>query len=78
MKLALLALAGAVLLAPASEARAGGGPIIALVTSETTDQLVAVDLPSGRIVKRLRMPADRRTSPSAAGRRPSSASGPEP
>ena len=58
MKLALLALAGVVLLAPASEARAGGGPVIALVTSETTNQLVAVDLPSGRIVKRLRMPAD--------------------
>lgn len=54
----MLALAGAMLLAPASQAHAGGGPIIALVTSETTNQLVAVDLPSGRIVKRLRMPAD--------------------
>jgi len=29
-----------------------------LVTAETTNQLVAVDLPSGWIVKRLRMPAD--------------------
>lgn len=54
----MLVLAGGVLLAPASQARAGGGPIIALVTAETTNQLVAVDLPSGRIVKRLRMPDD--------------------
>ena len=58
MKLALLALAGAVLLAPASQAHAGGGPVVALVTAETMNQLIAVDLLSGRIVKRLRMPAD--------------------
>jgi DNA-binding beta-propeller fold protein YncE len=54
----MFVLAGAVLVTTASQAGAGGGPIIALVTSETTNQLVAVDLPSGRIVKRLRMPAD--------------------
>jgi DNA-binding beta-propeller fold protein YncE len=32
--------------------------MIALVAAETTNQLVAVELPSGRIVKRLRMPVD--------------------
>jgi DNA-binding beta-propeller fold protein YncE len=58
MKLAALAIAFAALLSPASEAGAGGGSPIAFVTAETTNQLVAVDLPSGRIVKRLRMPAD--------------------
>ncbi|MGN6429740.1 MAG: YncE family protein [Gaiellaceae bacterium] len=58
MKLAWFVLAAAALLSPASEAGAGGGRPIALVTAETTNQLVAVELPSGRIVKRLRMPAD--------------------
>src|SRR5262249_21809138 len=49
---------GGALLCTASRAGAGGGRIIALVTSETTNQLMAVDMPSGRIVKRLRVPAD--------------------
>jgi DNA-binding beta-propeller fold protein YncE len=39
-------------------AGAGGGRTIALVTAETVNQLVAVDLPSGRIVKRLQVPDD--------------------
>ena len=58
MKLAAFAIAVAALLSPASEAGAGGGSPIALVTAETTNQLVAVALPSGWIVKRLGMPAD--------------------
>jgi DNA-binding beta-propeller fold protein YncE len=58
VKLAGLAIVLAALLSPASEAGVGGGNPVALVTAETTNQLVAVDLPSGRIVKRLRMPAD--------------------
>jgi DNA-binding beta-propeller fold protein YncE len=58
MKLGALAVAAVALLFPASEAGAGGVSPIALVTAETTNQLVAVALPSGRIVKRLRMPAD--------------------
>jgi DNA-binding beta-propeller fold protein YncE len=58
VKLAAFALAIAALLSPASEAGAGGGRPIALVTAETANQLVAIDLPSGRIVKRLRMPRD--------------------
>jgi DNA-binding beta-propeller fold protein YncE len=48
-----------VLAAPASQARLqSAGSALALVTAETANQLIAVDLPSGRIVKRLRMPAD--------------------
>jgi DNA-binding beta-propeller fold protein YncE len=58
VKLVASALACAALLLPASQAGAGGGRMIALVTAETANQLVAVDLPSGRIVERLRMPAD--------------------
>jgi DNA-binding beta-propeller fold protein YncE len=47
------------LLAPASQARvAGGGNPVALVTAETMNELLAVSLPGGRILKRLRMPAD--------------------
>jgi hypothetical protein len=35
-----------------------GGTPLALVTAETLNQLLAVELPSGRIVRRFRMPAD--------------------
>jgi DNA-binding beta-propeller fold protein YncE len=38
-------------------ARGGGSPV-ALVTAETQNQLLAVALPSGRVLKRLPMPAD--------------------
>jgi DNA-binding beta-propeller fold protein YncE len=38
-------------------ARAGGTPV-ALVTAETLNQLIAVELPSGRVLRRLRMPTD--------------------
>jgi DNA-binding beta-propeller fold protein YncE len=49
----------AVLLAPASQARiTSGGRPVALVTAETTNELVAVSLPEGRILRRLHMPAD--------------------
>jgi hypothetical protein len=51
------ALLFAVLLVPASNAARLGGEPVALVTAEAENQLVAVDLPSGRIVKRLLMPA---------------------
>ena len=56
MKRLLLLLA--VLAVPASHAARLGGEPVALVTAETQNQLVAVDLPSGRILKRLPMPAD--------------------
>lgn len=46
------------LLAPASHARVDGGTPIALVTAETLNELIAVELPSGRVLKRLEMPAD--------------------
>jgi DNA-binding beta-propeller fold protein YncE len=52
--LALLAVA----LVPASHAAHLGGEPVALVTAETQNQLIAVDLPSGRVLKRLPMPAD--------------------
>jgi hypothetical protein len=46
------------LLSPASQAGTRAGPPVALVTAESLDQLIAIDLPSGRIVQRLRLPAD--------------------
>jgi DNA-binding beta-propeller fold protein YncE len=42
---------------PAAGAHAGGSPV-ALVTSETTNQLIAVSLPSGHVLRRLPMPPD--------------------
>jgi DNA-binding beta-propeller fold protein YncE len=55
----VLVLVAAALLAPASQARvAGGGTPVALVTAETLNELLAVSLPGGRILKRLPMPAD--------------------
>jgi DNA-binding beta-propeller fold protein YncE len=48
----------AVLAVPASNAAPLGGEPVALVTAESQNQLIAVDLPSGRVLKRLRMPAD--------------------
>jgi hypothetical protein len=49
----------AILAVPAAShaARQGGDPV-ALVTAETQNQLIAVELPSGRILRRLRMPVD--------------------
>lgn len=57
MKRALLLLATLAVPA-ASHAASRGGEPVALVTAETENQLIAVDLPSGRVVKRLAMPAD--------------------
>jgi DNA-binding beta-propeller fold protein YncE len=57
MKRVLLLLA--ILAVPAaSQAAEQGGEPVALVTAETQDQLIAVDLPSGRVLRRLHMPAD--------------------
>jgi DNA-binding beta-propeller fold protein YncE len=59
VKRALLILAAAALVASSSQARvASGGNPVALVTAETMNELLAVSLPGGRILKRLRMPAD--------------------
>ena len=57
MKRVLLLLA-VLVLAPASQARREGGTAVALVTAETLDQLVAVELPSGKVLRRLKMPDD--------------------
>ena len=38
-------------------ARGGGSPV-ALVTAETQNALLAIELPSGHVLKRLPMPAD--------------------
>jgi YVTN family beta-propeller protein len=56
VKRALLLLA--VFAVPASHAARLGGEPVALVTAETRNQLIAVHLPSGRILRRLAMPAD--------------------
>ncbi|MGE5434996.1 MAG: hypothetical protein ACM3S3_09460, partial [Candidatus Doudnabacteria bacterium] len=59
MKRVLPVLAAAALIAPASQARTeGGGTPVALVTAETMNELLAISLPDGRVLKRLRMPAD--------------------
>ena len=59
MKRVLPVLAAAALLAPASQARTeGGGTPVALVTAETMNELLAISLPDGRVLKRLRIPAD--------------------
>lgn len=57
MRRVLLLLAILVVPAASQAARQGGEPV-ALVTAETQNELIAVDLPSGRILKRLPMPAD--------------------
>lgn len=56
MKRLLLLLA--VLAVPASHAAREGAHPLALVTAETQNQLLAVDLTSGRVIRSLRMPAD--------------------
>jgi DNA-binding beta-propeller fold protein YncE len=53
-----LLLALALLAVPASQAAPQGGHPVALATAETLNQLLVVDLASGRIEQRLRMPAD--------------------
>jgi YD repeat-containing protein len=57
MKRALLVLAVLVLPAASDAAPQGGRPV-ALVTAETQNRLIAVELPSGRILRRLTMPMD--------------------
>jgi hypothetical protein len=57
MKRILLLLAILALPAGSHAARQGGDPV-ALVTAETQNQLIAVELPSGRILRRLTMPVD--------------------
>jgi DNA-binding beta-propeller fold protein YncE len=48
----------AVVVAPGAHAAQQGGVPVALVTAETLNQVVEVELPSGRILGRLRVPAD--------------------
>jgi DNA-binding beta-propeller fold protein YncE len=68
VKFGVLTLVAAALLVPASQARVrGGGPTYALVTAETLNQLVVVEVPSGRVIKRLRLPADPQNVESYAG-----------
>jgi DNA-binding beta-propeller fold protein YncE len=68
MKRVALLVAAAALLAPASAARTtGGGPTVALATAETLNRLIAVELPSGRVLKRLRMPTDPQNVEAYAG-----------
>jgi DNA-binding beta-propeller fold protein YncE len=56
VKRALLLLA--VLAVPASNAAPLGGEFVALLTAETQNQLLIVDLSSGDVVRRMRMPTD--------------------
>jgi hypothetical protein len=65
VKRALLLLA--ILAVPAASQAGGGRQPVALVTAETENQLLAVDLPSGRIFHRWRMPADPQNVEAYAG-----------
>lgn len=58
MKWALVLIAAALVAAASADARVQGGAPTAFVTAETQNELLAVDLPSGRILRRLPMPAD--------------------
>jgi DNA-binding beta-propeller fold protein YncE len=58
MKRALVLVAITLFGAQSAQARVRGGSPIALVTAETQNQLIAVDLPSGHILRRLSLPAD--------------------
>jgi DNA-binding beta-propeller fold protein YncE len=53
----VLVLLGLLVVVPASQAAPRGGTPVALVTAETQNVLLAVALPSGRVLKRIRMPA---------------------
>jgi DNA-binding beta-propeller fold protein YncE len=48
----------AILAVPAAHGARQGGRPVALVTAEAQNQLIAVELPSGRVLRRLHMPAD--------------------
>ena len=62
-----LLLVAVVLFVPASQAAGPGSRGVALVTAETQNQLIAVDVPSGRVLRRLRMPADPQNVEAYAG-----------
>src|ERR671925_2353527 len=53
----LVAVLVAVVALGGGSARGGGSPV-ALVTAETQNELLAIALPSGKVLRRLRMPAD--------------------
>jgi DNA-binding beta-propeller fold protein YncE len=53
----LLAALGVAVALGGGSARGGGSPV-ALVTAETQNELLAISLPDGRVLKRLPMPAD--------------------
>ncbi len=57
-RVAVCALAVALTPIGAARSTSAGGIPVALVTAETQNQLVAVELPSGRVLRRLTMPAD--------------------
>ena len=57
MRRALLLVPLLLVCGSSSQARVHGGEPVALVTAETLDQLIAVDLPSGHVRGRIRVPA---------------------
>jgi streptogramin lyase len=63
----LTALLVAVAALGGSAARGGGSPV-ALVTAETQNQLLAIALPSGKVLRRLRMPTDPENVAAVGGR----------
>ncbi len=55
-RMVLLALAALLALVPAASAARTGGTPVAFVSAERADQLVAVDLPTGNVIARIRVP----------------------
>jgi YVTN family beta-propeller protein len=56
-RLVILALAASIAALGGGAARGGGSPV-ALVTAETENALLAISLPSGALLRRIRLPAD--------------------
>ena len=58
MTRAALVLAALLLAAPSAVARVSGGTPVALVTAETEHQLIAVEFPQGKVLRRVTVAAD--------------------
>jgi DNA-binding beta-propeller fold protein YncE len=63
----VLVLLAILALPAASQAGRQGNRTVILVTAESQNQLIAIDLPSGRILRRLQMPADPQNVEAYAG-----------
>src|SRR6266581_8565423 len=58
LRLALLAMLATLLACGHANARPEGGSPVALVTAESENELLAVSLPDGKVIRRVRLPVD--------------------